>query len=96
MHELFLSVICLGFIYQGIRSILQGIYPPTPKEDPDFYHWEVDEQDSFTGSHVLAEGIMSPYNARLTSILVGSFLILLGLGILLYHFHLPPFARDNF
>jgi hypothetical protein len=80
----------------GLYTLLCGIFPPTPAEDPDFYHWEVDEKDSFTGDHILGQGMMSPYNARLVNIVIGSVCVIAATLAILYHFKMPPFAPDNF
>src|SRR5207237_1406630 len=88
----------------GIYCVLNGVFPPDPKENPKFYHWQRTKDD---GSYldifgfrktlkpptVISEGMLSPFAARTNAFIVGIILILVGTFILLSHFNLPPFAE---
>jgi hypothetical protein len=97
----------LFFIGYGIYALLGGLFPPDPKDDPSFYHWENDAYDgptiSFMGfskqfgrKRILAQGTLTPHQARVQNITAGLIALLIGTFAILYHFQLPPFAPDNF
>ncbi len=94
---------CIG---SGLWTFLNGLFPPSPEEDPDFYRWEVSEGGGlkleFLGFRkflrrpkAIAQGMLSPATARLIAIVVGGVFVIIGALGILHHLGLPPFASTD-
>ena len=74
----------------GWRAVVNGIYPPTPKEDPDFYRESVE----VNGKEVWAD-MMDPRNAQMLSLVLGIVMMVAGLLWFLYFLQVWPFQPNG-
>jgi len=95
---------CLVFLYVGIDSILEVLFPSL--RDPDFNRWEVDVDGSYiqimgwrkylTPPRVLAQGYMSDGAACAVSLVVGVICILGAILGIRHVTGIPEFIPDLF
>ncbi len=70
----------------GWHALVRGIYPPTPKEDPDFYR----ESVVINGRQVWGD-MLTPRTAQALSLAAGAVMLLAGVLWLLYILQVWPF-----
>jgi hypothetical protein len=86
--------IWLAMIGAGMYTIWKGIFPPTPKEDPDFYS-ESAEVWGPGFQKTLYSDMLEPAKARLIAILFGSMFVIGGVLGILHYMKLPPFSDST-
>jgi|SRR5579872_1776431 len=94
----------LAFLYAGIVSILEVLFPFL--RDPDFNRWEVDEGGSYiktlgwkkmlTPPRVLAQGYMPDSAACAIALVVGTICILIAIFGIRHVSGFPQFIPDLF
>jgi len=95
----------LAFLYGGIVSILEVLFPSL--RDPDFNRWEVDDvsgssiqimgwKKMLTPPRVLAQGYMPDRAACAVAIVVGVILLLVGIFGIRHVSGFPVFFPDVF
>jgi hypothetical protein len=95
----------LAFLYAGIVSILEVLFPSL--RDPDFNRWEVDEgsgsyiqilgwKKMLTPPRVLAEGYMSDGAACAVALVVGVICVLIAMLGIRHVSGFPEFFPDLF
>ena len=95
----------LGFLYGGIVSILEVLFPSL--RDPDFNRWEVDEgggsniqilgwKKMLTPPRVLAQGHMSDGAACVVALVVGVIFVLIAMFGIRHVSGFPEFFPDLF
>jgi hypothetical protein len=95
----------LGFLYAGIFSILEVLFPSL--RDPDFNRWELDEDTNsyiqvmgwkkmLTPPRVLAQGYMSNGAACTVALVGGVFFLAIAMFGIRHVAGLPEFLPDLF
>ncbi len=93
----------LGFLYAGIHSILEVLFPAL--RDPDFNRWEVDDNSGsyiqimgwrkmLTPPRVIAQGYVSDRAACVIGAVVGVVCILIAIVGIRHVLGIPEFVPD--
>ncbi len=90
IENLFRIIPAAVLMFTGWKAIVNGIYPPTPEEDPEFYHESVEVNDK-----VVWSDMMRPRSAQLVSLISGTLFLIGGLVWFLYVLKLWPFQPAN-
>jgi len=95
----------LVFLYAGVHSILEVLFPSI--RDPDFNHWEVDEESgpsiqvlgwkkALKPPRVIAQGYMSDRAACTVALVVGVVFVLIAMLGIRHVSGIPEFFPDLF